>query len=219
MWMVHGKRLDGFHNDDIPSPPLDLENEKNVLDWCHHGKRRMYDVDYQGYVMPPTDAVLGKAKGPDGKLVKVAALSDENKLTLARWIDIGCPIDRDVKNGWLLDEGRPTLTLTYPEAGVNARLDRILIGMHDYGSGLDMPTFKVTADFEVNGMKAGVNIGPKFKSIAEGIWELRLTNSPTSLPHSKLQVEVRDRQGNTARIERIFSVKSGIRSQGPGVRP
>jgi hypothetical protein len=69
----------------------------------------------------------------------------------------------------------------------------------------------VTADFEVNGMKAGVNIGPKFKSIAEGIWELRLTNPP-SLPHAKLQVEVRDRQGNTTRIERVFSVKSGIRS-------
>ena len=60
--------------------------------------------------------------------------------------DIGCRIDRDVKSGWLLDEGRPTLTLTYPQAGANSKPDRILIGMHDYGTGLDMPTFKVTAD-------------------------------------------------------------------------
>jgi hypothetical protein len=206
MWMVHGKRLDGFHNDDIPSPPLDLEDEKNVLDWCHHSKRTMYDVDYQGNVMPPPDAVEGKAKGPDGKLVKVAPLSDEDKLTLARWIDIGCPIDRDVKNGWLLDEGRPTLTLTYPQPGANTRLDRILIGMHDYGSGLDMPTFKVTADFAVDGVEAGANLAKGFKSVAPGVWELRLANPPASLPHAKLQVEVRDRQGNLAHIERTFSL-------------
>jgi hypothetical protein len=208
MWMVHGQRLDGFHNDDIPSPALDLEDEKNVLDWCHHGKRRMYDVDYQGNVMPPPDAVAGKAKDPDGKLVKVAPLLDEDKLTLARWIDIGCPIDRDAKSGWLLDEGRPTLTLTYPQAGINARLNRILIGMHDYGTGLDLPTFKVIADFDVNGVKAGENLGPQFKQIASNIWELRLGNPPGSLPKARLRVEVSDRQGNTARIERTFSLAS-----------
>ena len=28
IWKVYGKRLDGFHNDDIPSPPLDYEDEK-----------------------------------------------------------------------------------------------------------------------------------------------------------------------------------------------
>jgi hypothetical protein len=206
MWMVHGKRLDGFDNDDIPSPPLDLEDEKKVLDWCHHSKRRIYDVDYKGNVMPPPDAVAGKAKGPDGKLVMVAPLSDEDKLTLARWIDIGCPIDREAKTGWLLDEGRPTLTLTYPQAGGNARLDRIVVGMHDYGTGLDLPTFKVTADFDVDGVKAGGNLGPQFKRVAAGVWELRLRNPPRSLPQARLHVEVRDRQGNTARIERRFSL-------------
>jgi hypothetical protein len=218
MWMVHGKRLDGFDNDDIPSPPLDLEDEKNVLDWCHHGKRRMYDVDYKGNVMPPPEAVAGTAKGPDGNLVKVAPLSDEDKLTLSRWIDIGCPIDRTpfspagkAIGGWLLDEGRPTLTLTQPQAGANSRFDRILIGMHDYGTGLDMTTFKVTADFAVDGVKVGEDLAARFKQGAPGVWELRLSEPPTSLPRGNLRVEVRDRQGNTTRIERTFSlsVKGG----------
>jgi hypothetical protein len=206
IWMIHGKRLDGFANEDIPSPPLDYEDEKNVLDWCHHGKRRMYDVDFNGHTMPPAEAVAGKATGPDGRPIKVAPLSDEDKLTLARWIDIGCPIDRDSARGWLLDEGRPTLTLTYPQPGANARLDRILIGMHDYGTGLDLATFQVTADFAVDGVKAGENLAPKFQSTTPGIWELRLTNPPRSLSQAKLQVEVRDRQGNTARIQRTFSL-------------
>ena len=210
MWLVHGKRLDGFHNDDIPSPPLDLEDEKNVLDWCHHGKRRMYDVDYKGHVMPPPDAVAGKAKGPDGKLVKVAPLSDEDKLTLARWIDIGCPIDRtatpQAAGGWLFDEGRPTLTLTSPQAGGNAKLDRILIGMHDYGTGLDMPTFKVTADFAIDDVKAGENLASRFKAKTPGVWELTLARPLTELPKGKLTVSVQDRQGNITRIERTLSV-------------
>lgn len=196
MWMVHGKRLDGFDNDDIPSPPLDLEDEKVVLDWCHHGKRRMYDVDYTGKVMPPPEAVAGKAKGPDGNLIKVVPLSDEDKLTLARWIDIGCPIDRDRERGWLLDEGRPTLTFTHPQ------VDRVLIGMHDYGTGLDMSTFKVTADVAINGTKPGENLAPFCKPIAAGVWELRLTNSPA---RGEFTVEVRDRQGNKTRIQRTAS--------------
>jgi len=206
MWLVHGKRLDGFRNEDIPSPPLDYHDEKNVLEWCHHGKNRMWDVDYSGEVMPPSLAVAGKAKGPDGQLVKVAPLSDEDKLTLARWIDIGCPIDRDAQRGWLLDEGRPTLTLTYPQAGAIAKLDRILIGMHDYGSGLDMDSFKVTADFAIDGVKAGDNLAPRFQSTGAGVWEMRLANPPEPLPQARLQVEVRDRQGNTTRIVRTFSV-------------
>jgi hypothetical protein len=206
MWMIHGKRLDGFDNDDIPSPPLDYEDEKNVLDWCHHGKRRQYDVDFNGHAMPPVEAVAGTAKGPDGRPVKVASLSDEDKLTLARWIDIGCPIDRDPARGWILDEQRPTLTLTYPQPGANAWLDRILVGMHDYGTGLDLATFMVTADFALDGAKAGENLAPKFKSVTPGIWELRLANPPGPLPRAKLRVEVRDHQGNLARIERTFSM-------------
>ncbi len=74
MWMVHGKRLDGFDNEDIPSPPFDYLDDKNVLDYSHHSKRNIYDVDYLGHVMPPRDAVAGKAKGPNGQRVKLALL-------------------------------------------------------------------------------------------------------------------------------------------------
>jgi hypothetical protein len=207
LWMVYGKRLDGFRNEDVPSPPLDYEDEKSVLNWCHHGKRREYDVDYGGHPMLPADAVAGTAKGPDGRPVQVAPLSEEDKLTLARWIDIGCPIDRNAGCGWFLDEGRPTLILTYPRPGANARLDRILIGMHDYGTGLDLATFRVTATVALDGIPAGENLAPRFKTGAPGIWELRLTNPPGPLSQARLQVEVHDRQGNTARIERTFSCR------------
>ena len=41
----------------------------------------------------------------------------------------------------ILDDQRPTLTLTHPKAGANPPLERILIGMHDYGTGLDAASF------------------------------------------------------------------------------
>jgi hypothetical protein len=207
IWKVYGKRLDGFANDDIPSPPLDYEDEKNVLEWCHQGKNKVYDVDFVGSAMPPPEAVAGTYKGPDGKLIKVAPLSDEDRLTLARWIDIGCPIDRDDNTGprgqgWLLDEGRPTLTLTYPPSGVSKEpLSRILFGMHDYASGLDLASLSVTADFEIDGIKPGENLAAKFQPLPGSRWELRLQKPIAALPRGRLAVSVRDRQGNVARVE------------------
>ncbi len=215
IWNLYGKRLDGFANEDIPSPPFDYLDEKNVLDYSHHSKHQHYDVDYTGHVMPPPEAVAGTYKGQDGKLVKVAPLSDEDKLTLVRWIDLGCPIDRefDAKRptergvGWLLDEGRPTLTLASPHAGPNtAPLTRILIGMHDYGTGLDMASLSVTADLAIDGVKAGDNLAAKFKAFPDSRWELLLQSPIAPLPKGRLTVSVRDRQGNVSKVERTFSV-------------
>jgi hypothetical protein len=212
IWKVYGRRLDGFRNEDIPSPPLDYDNEKNVLEWCHQRKNKVYDVDFLGSVMPPAEAVAGTCKGPDGKRIKVAPLSDEDKLTLVRWIDIGCPIDRqyDPKQrgrGWLLDEGRPTLTLAYPVPGASREpLTRILIGMHDYGSGLDLASLSVTADFPVDGVEPGQNLATRFQALPGNRWELRLRKPVAALPKGRLTISIRDRQGNKTQIERSLSV-------------
>ena len=40
---------------------------------------------------------------------------------------------------------RPTLTLTFPTPGPNRELSRILIGMHDYYTGLNPESFRVVA--------------------------------------------------------------------------
>src|SRR5204862_2865478 len=142
--------LDGCSNDDFPietvpgdptsvrlkgQPPADTPQNKNKV-----------TVGYTGSIMPPPEAVEGTFVAPDGKKIKVAPLSDEDRRTLVRWIDLGCPIDFDYDAarpearglGWMLDDNRPTLTLTYPQPGSNGNLKRLLVGMHDYYSGLDM---------------------------------------------------------------------------------
>ncbi len=209
IWKVFGERLDGWDNDDMPyetSPgdPSSLRHKgKAVADTPQN--RTLAHIGYTGSVMPPPEAV---------KAGKVAPLSAEDKLTLVRWIDLGCPIDltQDAKNpadrgtGWTLDEQRPTLTLTHPKAGVNDSLTRILIGVHDCGTGLDMESFTVVADFVIDDKRAGENIAMAFRSVSPGVWELKLAKSITELTNGTLTVSVRDRQGNTTRVERTISV-------------
>jgi hypothetical protein len=167
--------------------------------------REQLIMDYKPSVMPPPEAV---------KAGKVKPLTDEDKRTLVRWIDLGCPIDLDydAKNpdkrgaGWLLDDQRPTLTLTYPQPGANAELSRIVVGMHDYGSGLDTKSFSVTADFAIDGIDPGKPLAGLFKANSNGVREMQLKAPIKSLERGTLTVAVRDRQGNVTRIERKISV-------------
>jgi hypothetical protein len=205
-WKVFGERLDGFSNDDFPS-----EAKPGDRTLMHHGQkidleknRSRWDLDYAGSPMPPPEAV---------KAGKVKPLSDEDRRTLVRWIDLGCPIDLDYDPqhpeargyGWMLDDNRPTLALTLPAAGKNAELTRLLVGMHDYGSGLDMKTFSVTADFAIDGVPAGQNLAERFKPKSQGVYELRLEKPVAKLGRGKVTVSIGDKQGNVSRVERSFS--------------
>jgi hypothetical protein len=170
------------------------------VDVAKHRARQ--DLDFLPPQCPPNEAV---AAG------KVKALSDEDKRMFVRWIDLGCPIDLDFGQeksyGWFLDDNRPILSVTTPQAGVNAPLSRILIGAHDYYTGLDVMTLAVTADFAIDGTAAGENLASKLQEKSQGVWELRLAAPIRDLPRGKLTVSVRDRQGNAAQVERTFSVK------------
>ena len=219
VWKLFGQRMDGQTNDDFPS--LAVRNDPKSLhiggkqvkgvDYNDAQKLRYWirdnvvDIDYEGSIMPPPDAV---------KAGKVAPLSDEDRRMIIRWIDLGCPIDLDTKAqgrpslgyGWHGDDQRPTLTLTYPEPGKNAKLGRILVGMHETYSGLDMKTFEVVADFPIGGVPAGQNLASKFQLKTQGVWELSLAEPLTKLRRGRLVVSVKDRQGNQSRIDRVFSV-------------
>lgn len=207
-WKIFGRRLDGFSNDDHPS-----ESKPGAGDLVHRGRpidvakfRAKLDIDYTGSQMPPPEDVeSGKAVG----------LSDEDRRMILRWIDLGCPLDRDYDAanpqvagfGWALDDTRPTLSVTWPQPGKNAPSDRLLIGMTDYGSGLADGSFQVTADFAIAGAKTNDNLASRFRETSPGIWELKLDRPLSALKQGKLAVAVKDRQGNESRIVRLFSIE------------
>jgi hypothetical protein len=114
-------------------------------------------------------------------------------------------------NGWTLHDNRPTLTLTYPRAGDNPTLSRLLVGMHDYFSGLDLDSFQVTADFALNGTPAGENLASKFQPAGEAVWERKLKAPVAELRQGVMTVSVKNRQGNRTEIQRRFSVGASQR--------
>jgi hypothetical protein len=201
IWKVFGKRLDGFWNDDHPSESRpgagDLEHLGNRLDPKQNA--HLADVDFTGSIMPPPEAV---AAG------KVQRLSDEDRRTLARWIDLGCPIDLDFDaaaperrgKGWMLDDQRPTLSLqVIPEQG--PRIERILVGMHDFYTGLDEASFRVAADAPFAGVSAETNFAGQFQRRSPGVWEWRAPPATAQQRPGKLSVTIRDREGNESCIE------------------
>ncbi|CAN5495156.1 hypothetical protein BH23VER1_BH23VER1_04530 [soil metagenome] len=199
VWKLYGQRLDGFHNDDHPS-----ESEPGSADLALAGApvdadkfRSKWDLDFTGDQMPPPDAVA------DGT---VPPLTDEERRTLVRWIDLGCPVDLDRcagEGGWFADDHRPTLTLTEPLAG-QPQMSRIVVGAHDYYSGLDEAAFAVTATFPVAGHPPGENLAPHFAVAAPGVWQLELADAHALPPGGRLVVTFPDRAGNESRIVRHF---------------
>ena len=220
-WKIHGRRLDGYHNDDYPTitkvgdptslrhkgervADVDYGNEKALSDYI---RRYVIDNDFSGSIMPPAEAVMSG---------KVQPLSDEDRRTIVRWIDLGCPIDVDLNYeamnpgsrsyGWMGDDQRPTLTLTQPTTGANPPLTRILVGMTDAFTGLDLDSLTVTADFEIDGIAAGTNLADRFQSLDDGRRQMKLSRPITKLKQAKLNVSIKDHQGNISRIARRFSV-------------
>lgn len=192
VWKIYGRRTDGLP-DELQTAAA-AERYPQLL------------IDYNPSVMPPPAAV---------KSGKVQPLSDEDRRTIVRWIDLGCPIDLAYDpahperrgDGWLLDDQRPTLTMTEPAAGANSHFDRILIGMHDYNTGLDMDSVSLTADFPIAGQQPGSNLADRMQPSSPGVWELKLDKPITSLARGTIKVSVKDRQGNITSIERTFSIE------------
>jgi hypothetical protein len=140
-----------------------------------------------------------------------APLSDEDRRTIARWIDLGCPLDRDSDAGgrgwgWTLDDNRPILTVTHPRPRSIGVFDRILVGTHDYGSGLAAGSLSVTADFPIDDVPAGENLAERMNEVSPGVREYRLQTPVSRLDAGVLSVSVRDRQGHLTRIDRRFRV-------------
>ena len=219
VWKIYGRRTDGWSNDDfptetVPGDPSTLELRGEPVPVTARTLNTA-DLDYTGSVMPPPEAVAGTYEAPDGGTIKVEPLTDEDRKTIVRWIDLGCPIDLDFDPanpsargfGWMLDDNRPILTLTYPLAGENPPVDRFVVGMHDYYTGLAPASFRVVADFEVDGRPAGENLAPLFAPAGDGVRVLKLETPVRRLGKGVLTVSVRDREGNLTRIERTFSVR------------
>ncbi|MEQ8850686.1 MAG: hypothetical protein RIB32_02775 [Phycisphaerales bacterium] len=194
MWKLHGERLDGWTNGDHPSP-LDPTDPSTLPPGADP---ELADIDYTGDMMPPPG-------------MGVPPLTEAEKMTFARWIDLGCPIDSGREQGaghlgWYLDEIRPVAAVSTPRPGDNPTpLNRIRVGLADAYSGLDMTTFQVTASIVIDGRAPGVDLSDLFLPVADGVWEASI-DPVSSADDAVLLVTISDLQGNVTRTEVTFSI-------------
>lgn len=207
VWKVFGQRLDGWLNTDHPT-----ETTPGVAATLPAGANaNNADIDYTGTIMPPPGS-------------SVPGLTEDEKMTIARWIDLGAAISANDPpyKGYFADELKPVVALASPRAGLNtAPITTIRIGMFDAYSGIDPASLSVTVNFAVNGNAAGTELGPMFSRSNDSIWSLALSN-PVSAASGHMTVRVKDNAGNLSTVDRWFSVASasysinGLISNGAG---
>ena len=144
----------------------------------------------------------------------VPPLSEDEKMTIARWIDLGCPIDigqqyGQAAVGWFLDDHKPTVEVSAPRAGYGpAAIPAIRFGLADAYSGIDLATLDVRADFPLAGRPANVQLADLAQPVGPGtdrIWQIPLGAPLPELWKRDLRVSVRDVEGNITRIVRTIS--------------
>ncbi|MGH9387895.1 MAG: hypothetical protein ACRD2N_26855 [Vicinamibacterales bacterium] len=197
IWKIFGRRLDGWTNADFPteSTPGDPKTLPPGAD------SNTADLDFDGVACPPPNA-------------GVPALSDDEKRSFARWVDLGAPISSPAPafrgRGWFQDDLRPTLAVSLPRAERQTTpLSQIRIGLFDYYSGLDMKSFSVKASVPVSGKPAKTELASLFVQTADHVWTATMTPPLSNVQDGVLTVTVKDRQGNVTKIERVFSIGNG----------
>jgi hypothetical protein len=195
VWKIFGKRLDGWKNKDhptekIPGDPGSLKDGVDPND-C--------DLDFTGTIMPPPDS-------------EVAPLTEDEKMTIVRWIDLGCPIDltKGTENkgfGWYLDDLRPTLTVSSPRPGPNpGPLNVIRVGVADAYSGIANDSLSLTCTVPIGPRAAGDDVADALTQVNDGIFEATLLQPIPIGTEAVLHAEVADKQGNVTQLDVKFSV-------------
>jgi len=198
IWKIFGRRLDGRTNADRPSPsdpsnPATIPPGYSFYD-C--------DLDYTGEAMPPAGSV---------------PLTWEERMKIARWVDLGAPIDLTGVNfsvgwksyaGYLEDDLRPTLSVvpSVEQAVKDRQLTRFVIGAYDLESGINPATLSVTLDRAVGNFPAGTNLAAN-ATITNGGSVIVNLPAPIDLVAGAVTVaiEIRDNAGHTTRELRTYS--------------
>lgn len=197
-WKIFGARLDGRTNstrptETVPGNPSTIPPGVDFSD-C--------DLDYTGQQMPPPSSGI--------------SLTWEERMKIARWIDLGSPIDLTAIiqgqggltfAGYLEDDLRPTLSLvpTPQHAAATRLLTRLTVGAYDMDSALDQASLAVTLDRTVGGVPAGTNIAAGRVIPNGGAISINLP-AAVDLATGSLTVTVimRDAAGHTSRIVRTY---------------
>ncbi len=191
-WMVFGERLDGWTNEDHPTETV--AGDANTLPVG--ASTNAADLDYVASISHPANGI--------------STMTMKEKMTIARWIDLGAPLDisltRGTNLGWFIDDVKPTLTISIPKQNINlAPITEIRFGLADANTGIDYSTLSIKADFSVNGLTANTELNSLVTMISEGLYTIQLNQALIQDSIERhINIEIKDNQGNVKRVDLRF---------------
>jgi hypothetical protein len=190
-WKVFGRRLDGWQNSSHPSESV-LGNAATLP---AGSDPNLADIDFTGTIMPPPGSA--------------PALTIDEKMLIARWIDMGAPVNSadagEAAFGWQHDEQKPTLTLRSPVTGMNPPVSLIQLGFFDADSGISVNTLSIKSSVAIAGRPANAELADLFTETAPFTRSLMLASAINGVQNATLTVRIKDVQGNEGLIVRRYS--------------
>jgi hypothetical protein len=166
---------------------------QSLLVWATWGERldgrtnatRDDDIDFNGHPLIPN-------------------ITDLDKRTIARWVDLGCPIDFPNTDGmgYTDDYQLPVVNINSPQRGDNA-LTELKVGFADAKSGLDWDTLSVSYRSLADNIDHPVSVNIISDINAKNILSINL---PITTGDYIVTVSVNDITGNTGIGYRRFRV-------------
>jgi hypothetical protein len=179
-----------------------FQSRQSLLTWKVWGERldgrsnaaRGDDLDF-----------AGSSAHPAG--VGVPGMPAAEKMTLARWIDLGAPIELGHPWGFLEDDQRPTLVVrpSVARARATGRIDALEIAAFDVESGVVPASLTVTCSLKLGSFAAGTNLANGKAIDPEGsVLRLPLPRRVTLAERAVFTVRVKDAAGHTTEVVRTF---------------
>lgn len=129
----------------------------------------------------------------------VPPLTTDEKMTIARWIDLGCPINFGQESGhgtwgWFLDDLRPALTISSPRPGVTTTVSEICFGAADAYTGINPASLIVRATFPVAGRAPWSELRDLVRQSGDGIYSLPVSPALTTAQDARVYVAIKDKR-------------------------
>lgn len=176
-----------------------FQSRESTLVWRVFGARldgrqngtRDGDIDYD----PAGDAI-------HPQLDVLRGLTWNEKLTIARWVDIGAPIELDSFWGWNEDDLRPTLWVApTPAQACFGSTSQMTVGAYDLESGLATNSLSLVFDIAIGGVPAGTNLAAGYNPTNGGVLTIPLPASVNLVAaQATLTAIIRDPAGHTTTV-------------------
>jgi hypothetical protein len=179
-----------------------FQSRQSLLSWMVWGERldgrtnasRSDDLDFAPSASHPAE-------------IGISGMTFEEKMTLARWIDLGAPIELGKPWGFLEDDLRPTLLLrpSTNRARSAGGLDTLEISAFDVESGVVPASLTVTSNLRLGRFAPGANLAAGKPLDPEGkVLRLALPRRVLLSERPVFTVRVKDATGHQTEIVRSY---------------